>query len=220
MEKLGRESQAGKEIFFTSSGRQTLVQSVLSSMPIHHLTALQAPKWVIKRIEHFRRSFLWKGQDPDKTSPGSSLVNWHTVCRPKSLGGIGLPDLERFSRALRLRWLWYGWKDEGKPWAGMRTPCDDSDRRLFQAAMTIEVGNGAKTSFWHDNWLQNGCPKDVAPLCFRLAKRKQRCVQQELANNNWIVSFRQITTVEELHELVQLGSLLQGVQLTSNTDAM
>jgi hypothetical protein len=140
------------------------------------------------------------------------------VCKPKILGGLGILDLERFSRALRLRWLWLGWKDENKPWAGMSVPCDDTDKRLFQAATTIELGDGAKTSFWHDNWLQNSFPKDIAPLCFKLAKRKQKSVHQELHNNNWLISFRQITSVEEIHELVHLGSMLQGVMLTPRPD--
>jgi hypothetical protein len=218
IEKIGAKIPGWKGRFFTSSGRQTLVQSVLSAMPIHHLTALQTPKWVIKRIDRFQRSFLWKGEDPDHTNLGSSLVSWQTVCKPKSLGGAGLPDLERFSRALRLRWLWLNWKEEGKPWAGLNVPCDDSDKRLFQAATTITLGNGAKSSFWHDNWLQGRCPKDIAPLCFSLAKRKQRNVQYELHNNAWIISFRQITTVEELNELVHLGGMIQNVQLHQNPD--
>ena len=80
----------------------------------------------------------------------------------------------------------------------MVVPCDDSDKRLFQAATTIMVGDGAKTSFWHDHWLNGCCPKDIAPLCFRLAKRKQRCIQVEFSSNNRIVSFRQFMTVEEI----------------------
>nr|AAX95130.1 retrotransposon protein, putative, unclassified [Oryza sativa Japonica Group]ABG22397.1 retrotransposon protein, putative, unclassified [Oryza sativa Japonica Group] len=218
IEKIGSRIPGWKGRFFTSAGTKTQVQSILSSMPIHHFTALQVPKWVIKRIDRFRRSFLCKGEDPDKTNPGSSLVNWQTVCKPKILGGLGILDLERFSRALRLRWLWLGWKDENKPWAGMSVPCDDTDKRLFQAATTIELGNGTKTSFWHDNWLRNNCPKDIAPLCFKLAKRKQKSVQQELHNNNWLISFRQITSVEEIHELVHLGSMLQGVLLIPRPD--
>jgi hypothetical protein len=122
------------------------------------------------------------------------------------LGGAGLLELERFSRALRLRWLWFNWKEEEKPWVGMSLPCDESDHRLFQAATTISVGNGAKTRFWHDNWLQNRCPKDIAPRCFSLANRKQRSVQVELTNNKWLTSFRQFTSVEEIHELLQLGA--------------
>nr|CAD40511.2 OSJNBa0050F15.5 [Oryza sativa Japonica Group] len=110
------------------------------------------------------------------------------------------------------------WKDEGKPWTGMPVPCDETDRRLFQAATSITLGNGEKTSIWHDNWLQKCCPKDIAPSCFRLAKRKQRKVQVELVGNKWLASFRQFSTVKEIHELVHLGSLLQDVNLSAIPD--
>jgi hypothetical protein len=49
IEKIGSRIPGWKGRFFTSAGRKTLVQSVLSSMPIHHFTALQVPKWVIKK---------------------------------------------------------------------------------------------------------------------------------------------------------------------------
>lgn len=147
IEKIGERLPTWKGRFFTSSGRETLVKTVLSSMPIHHLSSLHMPKWVFKRIDRFRRSFLWKGEDPDHTNPGSCLVNWKTVCRPKRIGGLGVPDLERFSRVLRLRWLWFQWKDEDKPWVGMKVPCDDTDRRLFQAATTNVLGDGKKNEF-------------------------------------------------------------------------
>jgi hypothetical protein len=100
----------------------------------------------------------------------------------------------------------------------MDLPCDDCDKRLFQAATTINVGNGEKINFWHDKWLQNTCPKDIAPLCFNLAKRKQRSVKTELTNNSWLLSFRQITTIEEISDLVQLGGMLQNVQLLPQTN--
>lgn len=86
---------------------------------------------------YFRRSFLWKGEDLDHSNSGDSLINWQTVCKPKVLGGAGLLELEHFSRALHLRWLWLNWKEEEKPWVGMNLPCDESGNRLFQAATTI-----------------------------------------------------------------------------------
>jgi hypothetical protein len=33
------------------------------------------------------------------------LVNWQACLRRIKLGGLGIKDLEKFSRALRLRWL-------------------------------------------------------------------------------------------------------------------
>ena len=48
---------------------------------------------------------MWRGESPDKVSGGHSLLNWPTTCLPKTKGGLGILDLERFTRALRLRWL-------------------------------------------------------------------------------------------------------------------
>jgi hypothetical protein len=98
----------------------------------------------------------------------------------------------------------------------MNLPCDEMDKRLFQAATTITIGNGAKTSFWHDNWIQKRCLKDIVPNCFSLAKRKQRTVQVEMRDNKWLTSFRQFTSVEQIHDLVQLGGLLQLVSLSQD----
>jgi hypothetical protein len=38
--------------------------------------------------------------------------------------------------------------------------------------MTIILGNGENTDFWHDRWLNGVAPKDIAPLLFRLAWQK------------------------------------------------
>ncbi len=56
-------------------------------------------------------------------------------------------------------------------------------------------------------------PKHLAPRLFSLAKRKRNTVHHELTSNNWIFSFRQITTIEEIHKLISLGALIQNVQL-------
>ena len=85
-------------------------------------------------------------------------MNWPTVCKPKDLGGMGVPDLDRFGRALRLRWLWQEWGDNPKPWVGTEVPCNDTDRLLFNSSTTITIGNGNKARFWHHNWLEGEAP--------------------------------------------------------------
>jgi hypothetical protein len=54
-------------------------------------------------------------------SGGICLVNWPTVSRPKNIGGLGVVDLERFARALRIRWMWFQWRDRDMAWTGLDT---------------------------------------------------------------------------------------------------
>jgi len=42
------------------------------------------------------------GKEMKMQNGGHCLVNWPMDTKPKELGGLGVPDLERFGRALRL----------------------------------------------------------------------------------------------------------------------
>jgi hypothetical protein len=160
-----------------------LVNSVLTSIPTYFLTAFSIKKWAIKKIDKIRRAFLWKGTD--SVNGGCCLVQWAKVQRPKHLGGLGVFDLEMFSRALRLRWLWYQWVDPECPWVGTEVPCNDVDKQLFRASTTVVVGDGRRASFWESSWLGGRAPRDLAPDQYRLAWRKNRTVKEDLINNNW-----------------------------------
>lgn len=152
-------------------------------MPIHYLTALPAPKWVIKKIDKMQRAFLWKGEEPENIKLGASLVNWQMVCRPKEMGGLGIINLERFASALSIKWLWMRWHDQSRPWDKMDLSCSDKDVQLFQACTEIHIGDGRKAIFWKNIWLNGLCPKDIALNLFKLAKRKSRNVNTELTND-------------------------------------
>lgn len=93
-------------------------------------------------------------------------------------------DLERFARALRLRWLWHERATPHKPWIGMKIPCDEIDRQLFAACTTIHMGNGRKTSFWHDGWINGRQPKDIAPDLYRISARKNKTVAEAMNSHN------------------------------------
>lgn len=105
IDKIGKRLPGWKGKMLTLAGRETVVKSVLTSQPIYHLTVFPTQKWLIKQIDRFRRSFFWKGDEPEKVNGGHCLVKWMKACQPKELGGLGILDLERLARALRLRWL-------------------------------------------------------------------------------------------------------------------
>jgi hypothetical protein len=115
IEKIGKRLPGWKKNFFSYPGRKLLINSVLSTMPTYFLTVHKMPNWGLSKIDKYRRNFLWKGENPDKVKGGHYLVNWRTCIRSKSLGGLWIKDLKKFSRALRMRWLWHQWDHKEKP---------------------------------------------------------------------------------------------------------
>ena len=105
--------------------------------------------------------------------------------RPKNFGGLGILDLALFSRALRLRWLWYQWTDPDRPWVGTELPVSVVDRQLFRVSTVVTLGDGTKASFWQSAWLNGHAPMDVFPDLFKLAWRKNRLVKEELEHQSW-----------------------------------
>jgi hypothetical protein len=107
------------------------VRSVITSQAIYHITPLAIPLGTLQSINKLERAFFWAVVD--KVSEGKCKVNQKVVCRPKDKGGLGIIELEKFARALRLRWPWLLWKDASKAWIGNDHPCDEADMDFFYA---------------------------------------------------------------------------------------
>jgi hypothetical protein len=67
--------------------------------------------------------------------------------RPKRWGGLGIKDLDKFSRALRMRCLWHDWDLRAKPWKTLLKVSDKSKRSLFFYSAIMHIGNGKNTPF-------------------------------------------------------------------------
>ena len=64
------------------------------------------------------------------------------------------------------------------------------------------------------HWLDGQAPRYPAPNLFRLVSRRNRTVQQELRNNNWMRSLgRIITSAVHIEEFVSLWIRIQDVHL-------
>lgn len=149
---------------------------------------------------------------------GKCKVNWQTVCRPKDLGGLGVLNLDRFARALRLRWLWLQHHLVDAPWAGLDLPCNDADRLLFAAATKIYFGDGSRLSFWHDAWAHGRRPKDIAPAIFLGSGGRKLLVREALHDNRWIrnIDIHAVTSRDHLRQFVDLWSCAQAVVLSED----
>jgi hypothetical protein len=159
-----------------AAGSTMLVKSVLSAQPIYLLTALKVTKESLEQLDKQRRRFLWAGTGD--ITRGKCKVNWIKTCLPTSQGGLGVLNLDKFTRALRLRWLWHEWKDPTKPWVGLDTPCDGLDKDLFAAATKVTVGDGNTARFWDAAWIDGQRPKDLMPLFYAISKNRRKSLRQ------------------------------------------
>lgn len=131
---------------------------------------------------------------------------------------MGIKDLDKFGRALRLRWLWYGWDQKERPWKNLLKHHDQTDRDLFFASTVVTIGNGKNTPFWEAAWLNGVTPKNLAPNLYSLARCKHRTVKKELTNLNWIRNLGDLHSQTLLDEFAMLYTALSDVVLTNEDD--
>ena len=77
--------QAG---LLNSMGRLVLVNAVLDSQLIYHMSSLLLPPGTIKQVDKRRRGFLWSGTG--EASGAKCLVAWDDVQKSKHLGGLSV----------------------------------------------------------------------------------------------------------------------------------
>lgn len=156
---------------YLSCGR-TLVATVLSSQPVYYLSALNAPTADLEEIDKRRTHFLWMGADLN--AGGKCNVAWPITCKPTVLGDLGILNLKKFARALRLQCLWQEWH---KPWVGRGHANSMQPESVLFVLLCYDdhyIGNEETTSFWTSAWLQGRTPKDIAPYVYKISKHKIR----------------------------------------------
>ena len=212
VDKVANRLPAWKGRFINRAGRLKLLNTVLTSLPVYFLTVFNPKKWMIKKIDRIRKGFLWNGTS--EAQGGQCLVAWEKLKRPKPCGGLGVLDLEKFSRALRLRWMWYQWVDSDRPWVGTDVPCNELDKQLFRCNTVVTIGDGRKALFWDSPWLDGHAPRDVAPNLYKLAWRKKLTVREEVENQTWTRGLWRMTTATEMAEFVLMWEQVQAVQFS------
>jgi hypothetical protein len=119
-------------------------------------------------------------------------------------GGLGIKNIDKFSKALRLKWLCHKWDPKERHWKKLLKSHDEPVKALFFCSTYMLVGNGRNTPFWESKWLHGTAPKDIAPGLFRLTRYKNRNVAVELRNGNWIRSLPAINSSDLLQEFIML----------------
>jgi hypothetical protein len=86
------------------------MNSILSSLPMFMISFFRIPKGVLKRPDDYRSRFFWQSDEHKKNY---RLAKWNILSIPKSLGGMGITNLDAQNVCLLSKWLYKLLNEEG-----------------------------------------------------------------------------------------------------------
>lgn len=88
---------------FVVGGRVTMINVVLSTIPMYYMSCIKWPDRSIDAIDEIQRAFLWRGHK--EIHGGHYLVAWTTITLPKEQGGLGLRNLRLHNQVLIMKFV-------------------------------------------------------------------------------------------------------------------
>jgi hypothetical protein len=149
------------------------------------------------------------------------LVSWDTISQPYEFGGLGVKDLKLQGLALRARWAWLKRTDASRPWQGLPVLKDDDALAVFQGLAQIQVGDGRRTVFWTDAWIDGWTAADIAPLVaatIPMRRKNSRSVAEALHQNAWMSDIQGTLTEEGSRQCVLLWLRVSTVQRNAGVE--
>ncbi|GJR15867.1 RNA-directed DNA polymerase, eukaryota, reverse transcriptase zinc-binding domain protein [Tanacetum coccineum] len=167
-------------------GRLTLLKSVLGSIPIFYVYLSGSRfEWASQAgLNKVNFSNGYECRQASKGIMGGKMELYVLAGMKRLIGGLGVSSIfALFGDFIDSKWLWKGSDLDGcllfkevKEFArrkeekgGESTDC-----------LSLKLGNGESTSFWHDNWFGVGVAKDIFPRLFALEDRKEVSVRAKL----------------------------------------
>ncbi|GJU64428.1 RNA-directed DNA polymerase, eukaryota, partial [Tanacetum coccineum] len=225
-------------------GRLTLLKSVLGSIPIFHMSIYRAPLSVLRTLESIRSKFF-KGHDINSNK--ASWVNWKKVLASKEKGGLGVSSLFALNRGLMFKWIWRFYTQNTLLWVRVVKAIHGDDGNVgghvksgakscwldivrethalktkginLLDCMHVKLGNGDKTVFWEDIWIDGKTLKNRFPRIYSLESCKLITVGAKLAQSSLEYSFRRNPRggVEQ-DQFNELSALVHDVSLIPMSD--
>jgi len=158
--------------YLSYAERLQLLSSVITSITSFWCSVFRLLARCFDEIEKLRSALLWNG-NPNITT--GSKVSWEEICRPKSVGGLGLRRLKEVSRVYAFRLIWRLFSSSGSFWVAwtkqnlMRhnsfwsTPNTTTGSWIWRKLLKLrddirpfiraDVTDGFTVSFWQGYWL-------------------------------------------------------------------
>ena len=242
VERFERKLASWKKPLLSKGARVTLIQSVLSNLPVYFLSLFAIPISVAKRLERIMRNFLWEKKDG---SQNYHLVKWDTITRSKLDGGLGIRNIKEMNKALLGKWHWRFGLDDDMLWKKIiiekygrgnscwvsKFPKDphgvglwrsiSNNWHQFSEGIRFEVHNGDSVSFWLDRWLLDEPLRTDFPCLFELTRYKENKVSSMCRpgiGSGWDLGLNRRIPDAALDEVARLLHILNQVHLDTDAD--
>ncbi|GJW41141.1 RNA-directed DNA polymerase, eukaryota [Tanacetum coccineum] len=187
-------------------GRYTLTKSVLSALPTYSFSLFKVPIGVLNPLETIRSKFF-RGVDAD--SRKISWFSWEKVITSKEAihGNCG-----NLSSDIQV--------GNSSPWLDCIRSMNQLQTKGIDLLSCIskKVGNGNKTSFWLEKWIEGGVLKEKFPRLLALKVNKQAIVFDKL-QVGILSSFRRNPRGgPKSNQMEELLSLVNSVELYVETN--
>jgi hypothetical protein len=216
-ERFEKRLSSSKGKHLSTGGRLTLINSVLSSLPMYIMSFFAIPKGV---------HFFWQS---DEQKRKYRLAKWDILCQPKNQGGLGIHNLDIKNTALLSKWLFKLLTTEGtwqqmlckkylgsKPLSQVQWKNGDLHfwasllkvKRDFLRFGTFIIQDGSQVSFWEDKRLGQSTLRQQYPCLYNIARHKQVTVAEVLSTSPPTLSWRRDLIG---HKLVAWNNLLSHI---------
>lgn len=172
IERTGKNLAKWKANTLSKPGRVTFIHSTLESTPLFSMQSFLLPKSNLENLDRINRNFLWNKNLDDKTG---NLVGWDTICKPKTLGGVGIRKSDAVNKAMQMKLLRKIENNQNRKWVDLIKAKYLKQANLFEyekgkncswqwsKLMDLRkpfligtqwlIGNRKDVGFWKDRWL-------------------------------------------------------------------
>ncbi|KAL8140429.1 LOW QUALITY PROTEIN: hypothetical protein V2J09_006450 [Rumex salicifolius] len=98
------------------SGRVTLARSVLNAILVYTMASFALPRSICDRLDRVTQNFIWGSFGDERRM---HLLPWEEICKPRSLGGLGLKRMKEFNLAMIGKLAWRFANSGSEPWADL-----------------------------------------------------------------------------------------------------